>query len=66
MYWIITHYWISTMAVVGVVGGIFLVMDIIKLSRRKTYPSPRRNVLLKDLSSKNPRAPLLIRLPKLG
>jgi len=66
MHWIITHYWISTILAVVVVGGLMLLLDSIRLNRKKPHPLPRRKVSLNDLSHKNSRSPLLIRLPKLG
>ncbi len=66
MYWIITHYWISAMVAIALVGGIWLLLDSLGMSRKKTYPTPKRRVLLKDWSPKKSGSPLLIRLPKLG
>jgi len=65
MYSIITHYWISTVVVVSILGGLALWIASAKMSRKEKYPLPTRKVK-SGFYSKNQGPPLLIRLPKLG
>lgn len=65
MHWINAHLWLSVMIAAVGIGGLILVKVRISLSQNKTYPSPKRRVLISK-QLKNSKEPLLIRLPKLG
>lgn len=66
MYWIVTHYWISTLLVVGLMVGLVMLINLIRVSRYPNYPVPKRKALTSGSGVENPKSPLLIRLPKLG
>lgn len=65
MYWIVTHYWISSIIAVVLIGGIMVLINGIKPKSTTIHPAPKRKTIATDLT-KNPKSPLLIRLPKLG
>jgi len=65
MYSIITHYWISTLVAVSIMGGLVLWIASARMNRKETHPLPKSKVKNK-YNTKNQGPPLLIRLPKLG
>ena len=62
---IFTHIWLSTLAAIIGIGGFFLAITLLKKSKRKIYPIPKRR-LSTNKQLDNAKQPLLIRLPKLG